>query len=269
MTTGECQSLGAFLSASRHAAADVLAQGSGGGDKLLLVLGNEASDVDSIVCALTLAFGASSGALDAIIPNLTSEYRSTPVLNIPPEDFALRQDAALMLRRLSFPESSLSFFPSLGDAALRSLMAQGRLAVILVDHNALLDRQAWLAPAVIGVVDHHEDTRAFPSAPLRIVDPAVGSCASLIAALLQKDPKGQVALTSPEVRALLSAPLLLDTGLLKSKFSETDRALARSLELMEEAGTGANVGAAALYRELLDSRIKVDGLSSRQRLRKD
>ena len=31
----------------------------------------------------------------------------------------------------------------------------------------------WLAPAVIGVVDHHEDTNVFSTAPLRIVDPAV------------------------------------------------------------------------------------------------
>ena len=43
-----------------------------------------------------------------------------------------RQDAALMMRRLSFPESSLSFFPALGDAALRSLMSEDRLALILV-----------------------------------------------------------------------------------------------------------------------------------------
>ena len=37
-----------------------------------------------------------------------------------------------MMRRLSFSESSLSFFPSLDDAALRTLMSQDRLALILV-----------------------------------------------------------------------------------------------------------------------------------------
>ena len=40
----DCESLGGFLAASRHAAADVLAQGSGGSDKLLLVSSTPADE---------------------------------------------------------------------------------------------------------------------------------------------------------------------------------------------------------------------------------
>jgi exopolyphosphatase len=49
--------------------------------------------------------------------------------------------------------------------------------------------------------------------------------------------------------------------------ADTDRALAEKLDLME--GPAASGTAAQLYRALLDSRTQVDGLSSRQRLRKD
>ena len=43
--------------------------------------------------------------------------------------------------------------------------------------------------AVIGVVDHHEDTNAFPSAPLRIVEPAVReSLACIFRAIVRWEP---------------------------------------------------------------------------------
>jgi hypothetical protein len=128
----ECQHLSAFLPMSRAAVQEVISQGSGSKEKLLLVMGNEASDVDSIVCALTLALGASSGALDDVLRNLSSEYRCAPVVNIPSEDLALRQDAMLMLRRQDISPTSLIFFPTLDESTLRTLIVQQRLAVLLV-----------------------------------------------------------------------------------------------------------------------------------------
>jgi inorganic pyrophosphatase/exopolyphosphatase len=39
----------------------------------------------------------------------------------------------------------------------------------------------WLSGAVVGVIDHHEDTGTFATAPLRVVKDSVGSCSALVA----------------------------------------------------------------------------------------
>lgn len=98
-----------------------------------------------------------------------------------------------------------------------------------MDHNALTERQSWLADAVIGVVDHHEDSGTFTRARLRIVEPAVGSCAALVGKLLGESEAGRALLQVSTVRSLLSAPLLLDTGLFATKFSGKARPSRTSL----------------------------------------
>jgi len=191
-----------FLAASKAAAEQLLAPTPGASSdtrKLLLCLGNEAADMDSIVSALVLAVACQHGALDQAVPGLSRDYVAVPVLGIPAEDFALRQDAAYLLEQLSLrwvrqgsalnlqqiytaialtaqpplavrSGNMLIYLPSLAPEALARLAGDARLSVALTDHNKLAPGLEHLAPAVVAVVDHHEDTSVFGAAPYYQVD---------------------------------------------------------------------------------------------------
>ena len=155
-----------FLAASKTATQQILAPGEPSDTrKLLLCLGNEAADIDSIVSALVLAVACQHGALDHAIPGLSREYVAVPVLGIPAEDFALRQDAVYLLDQLSLSGDMLVYLPSLETEQLARLQSDARLALALTDHNKLTRGLAHMAPAVVAVVDHHEDTSVFSSVP--------------------------------------------------------------------------------------------------------
>ena len=214
-----------------------------------------------------LAIGCQYGALDREIPGLSAEYVAVPVLSIPAGDFALRQDAVLLLRQLALSADDLVFLPALAPATLSRLVDASRLKVMLTDHNALSAPLDFLAPAVVGVVDHHEDTGAFASAAYYQVDPTCGSACTLVAHLLQN---GAPALLSAEVQQLLSAPILLDTEALKGpKTSALDRQLAADFGLLREGTAEPTAAAEAQHQALLDQRVSVGALTSAQRLRKD
>ena len=214
-----------------------------------------------------LAIGCQYGALDREIPGLSAEYVAVPVLSIPAGDFALRQDAVLLLRQLALSADDLVFLPALAPATLSRLVDASRLKVMLTDHNALSAPLDFLAPAVVGVVDHHEDTGAFASAAYYQVDPTCGSACTLVAHLLQN---GAPALLSAEVQQLLSAPILLDTEALKGpKTSALDRQLAADFGLLREGTAEPTAAAEAQHQTLLDQRVSVGALTSAQRLRKD
>ena len=126
-----------FLKASRAAAHQILAPGSADTRKMLLVVGNEAADLDSIVSAMVLALGCQYGALDEAIPGLSREFVSVPALSIPAEDFALRQDAVYLMEKLRLSSDTLVFLPALDRESLSALTATSRLKVVLTDHNKL------------------------------------------------------------------------------------------------------------------------------------
>jgi len=126
-----------FLKASRAAAHQILTPGSADTRKMLLVVGNEAADLDSIVSAMVLALGCQYGALDEAIPGLSREFVSVPALSIPSEDFALRQDAVYLMEKLRLSSDMLVFLPALDRQSLSTLTATSRLKVVLTDHNKL------------------------------------------------------------------------------------------------------------------------------------
>jgi hypothetical protein len=78
-----------LLTASRGAAHKIFVGGSEDTRKVLLCLGNEAADLDSIVSAMVLALGCQLGALDQQIPGLSTDYIAVPALSIPADDLAV------------------------------------------------------------------------------------------------------------------------------------------------------------------------------------
>jgi len=216
-----------------------------------------------------LALACQYGALDKALPGVSSEYVAVPVLSIPHEDFALRQDAVYLMEQLSLTSEMLVFIPSLPDGALAKLAGESRLKVALTDHNKLAGDLKFLSPAVVAVVDHHEDTGVYSKVPYYNVVPTCGSACTLVAQLVTQLSNDALS-SSAEVKALLGAAILLDTEALKgSKTSDLDVSVAASLGLVTEGTLDVTEHGAQQHKALFEKRISIAALSSAQRLRKD
>ena len=262
-----------FMSSSRAGAEAVLAPGSSDTREVVICLGNEAADLDSICSAVVLALGCRLGVLNRYLPEekkFSSDFIALPALSIPADDFALRQDAVSLFQEVGLSEDSLLFLPSFSKDALSKLAQASRLKLVLTDHNKLAGNLEYLSGAVVGVIDHHEDTGVHKGVPYYNVVPQCGSACTLVAQLISQLSNGAL-LDSAEVRLLLSAPILLDTGSLAGpKTSELDLQYAQKLGLIE-TGTDKQVtsSASALHARLMERRNSINALTSAQRLRKD
>jgi hypothetical protein len=85
-----CQNLKQFLIASSESIKSILLD-SEAQRHLTIVMGNEASDLDSMVSSVVLAYAGSLGYLDKFYPNMGKDSTVVPVINIPRADYALRQ----------------------------------------------------------------------------------------------------------------------------------------------------------------------------------
>ena len=109
------------------------------------------------------------------------------------------------------------------------------------------------------------------------MEPRVGSACTLVAQLLSPQapslsdkPALADLAASDEIKALLAAPILLDTDALKgAKTSELDVAMARTLGLMQGGSSDVTATAASRHQRLFQERISIAALTSAQRLRKD
>jgi exopolyphosphatase len=241
------EALNAFL---REAAAEARGDAA---DRATLraVLGNEASDLDSMASSVVYAYLLARGRAGGDPPCL-------PVINIPRADLGLRPEALWLLRESGVDERSLVF---LDEIDLDAIHAAGRLRLVLVDHNRLSAAQEAWAPAVEEILDHHAEEGRYPAAG-RVIE-AVGSCATLVAErLLLLAPQ----LADAGVAALLLGTILLDTVNLDPAAGKgtprDERAAARLLGL---AGADGN----ALFDRLQAEKLSAGALGSRDILRRD
>jgi hypothetical protein len=93
LTTQEpLPTLNEFLIASSESMKSILLDSGAKTERhLTIVMGNEASDLDSMASSVLLAYAGSLGYLDNFYPNLRKESTVVPVMNIPRADYALRQ----------------------------------------------------------------------------------------------------------------------------------------------------------------------------------
>jgi inorganic pyrophosphatase/exopolyphosphatase len=224
-----------------------------------VVLGNEAADLDSVVCAVVHAYFLSKRGEVAV-----------PVINCRRAHLPLRGEVipALLDAGIESPAEMLVFADDgAGEdegAALARLAEQQRLSIALVDHNALAEHQAHFVQSVDSVLDHHADTGAFAAASPRVVV-ATGSCATLVA-----EVHLEALLSEPGLARLVRSTVLLDTGCMAPELAKgTARDQAILDALRDAAGGGDSASDRATYDRLLRQRVDVAALSVDLLLLKD
>ncbi|CAF87634.1 unnamed protein product, partial [Tetraodon nigroviridis] len=218
-----------------------------------VVLGNEACDVDSMVCSLVYAYFLSK--------TVRSETLAVPLLNIRQSELVLRSDNVALLRLIRLPPDLLLFRDQLD---LLALHRAGRLWLTLVDHNLLPSSDHSLEEAVVEVIDHHllerEPRRPAPS-PWRRWAPAPPWSQNASCRKLRRSWDQQAA-------QLLYAAVVLDCvniGPLAGKVTPKDSRLAAALERRFPALPPRG----ALFQTLNQAKFDVSGLSTEQMLLKD
>ena len=217
-------------------------------------LGNGAGDLDSVVSAVVAGY----------------LYGGVAVARFPRGDLALRRDAEAVLSH-----DARTFGGTAASAAVafygEGLAGDGSCEVVLTDHNRFDDDDVELrafasGAEVVAVLDHHRDELRHLEAPVRDreVDPALGSCSSLLAERLVAS--GAV----PErVAALLLSAIAVDCRGFADKFAGTkfvDRDVRAGHALLDALGARCPAGsprdAAALRARALPERCRVLGATT-------
>ena len=135
-----------------------------------VVMGNESCDMDSAVCALTLAHHI----------NQSRHAVTMPLLNIPKEDVPLRTEVIY-----SLGEDIVQNIPTRDDFDFHKFP---NMHLILVDHHVLQKRDLFLQPKISQIIDHRQISEAakFPPGLVPRIE-LVGSCATLVADQLFKE----------------------------------------------------------------------------------
>ena len=216
----------------------------------IIVMGNEAADLDSMASAVTYAWYLNVSNTD---------QNCFPLINIPRADFKLRTEAVYLFQEAGIIIDNLLFIE---DVDLDKLKAESNLKLVLVDHNKLASSQTGLETVITGILDHHADEESYPPAAVTDIRP-VGSCATIIAESFLKDQKDSI---SSSLGTLLLGTILLDTVNLDpdaGRVTDADSKVAKSL--VEIAGLDSK----KLFDKLQFEKFNVSSLGSYDLLRKD
>lgn len=227
-----------------------------------IVLGNESCDMDSAVCAVTLAY---------IYGQRYQDRDYVPILNVPRIDYRLKTEVVHMFNKFSIEEDMLVFRDDL------PLQLPGDIRVVLVDHHI-----SHLAPLLVEILDHRPRDAQLqqligPAVDVEI-EPLVGSCATLVAERYLAQPEPRLA----AITELLHAAILLDTinfDAVAKRFCERDLTAVIKLEQLlqqPDEPCGAALDDAEhqrrrkiLFDQLVAARADISELSLCEVLRKD
>ncbi|PKI82349.1 exopolyphosphatase [Malassezia vespertilionis] len=202
---------------------------------LLIVMGNDAGDLDSAASAMGLSYLLAHDAKLRAKYHLGDDANVVPLLQTPRDDLEDRSENVLVYDMLGISREDILCIDDLGVSIHHStyLSPEQNVSLGLVDHPLLTP--AWGGAKedpherqVDVIVDHHEEQGAHLDAKLRIIrspsnDP-VGSTASLVSNLFHDSGN-----TPPHALAdLLLSAIVLDTKnvvmLPKGKASAVDLA---------------------------------------------
>ena len=229
--------------------------------RVILVCGNEACDLDSMISSLVYSHFKSH-----IDPDPSVLY--APFWQVERVDISLRPEAVWLFDILELKDVIEKVF-CLDDIEMLENLDVIR-QVILCDHNRAT---VFLDADVVEVIDHHADTKTHLYTSKYIVR-EVGSCCTLIAqellssevgrnVLFKKDKLGDWGEDFSHSMLCLYSCILLDTSLLTLKTSELEFFVLEELNLRNSSL--ANI----LYEELIVRRSDVSSFTKRQLLRKD
>jgi inorganic pyrophosphatase/exopolyphosphatase len=223
--------------------------------KIHIVLGNESSDLDSMVSALARAY----------FTNLVNPSYGLPVpmFNINREDIPLRTEATWLLRDCDVNTVNVT---CLGDLDLKGLQSADQLAVTLVDHNLPAVDQWELISSTVDIMDHHKDDTGdhYKKDVTKMIKP-VGSCATLVA----KDFLDQLPLAlerNHDLVKLLLGAILVDTVNLDTS---TGRTTDIDCDVVKQLKSITDIDRDHLYSQLQYAKFDLTGLSAYDLLCKD
>lgn len=181
--------------------------------KVTVVIGNEASDVDSIVSSICYAYlkahynnnTMSDAAASAIIP----------IASISRSNLHFRRELDVLLKTIDLELNDLL---CVDEVPLSRIHDNNKLSLILTDHNKLSSVLSPFSSSVIEIVDHHVDSNQYSWVTGMLRDIAfdstskalVGSTCTLIAEKYFQLNNCDSAL-SAEVATLLMGVISLDT----------------------------------------------------------
>ena len=193
-----------------------------------IVVGNAASDLDSIISALTLAF--------------ISPIPIIPLVNLPATSFHLRPDYQYLVKAFNLPP-----LPSLEPLLENNSPFTGTLT--LVDANTFSTNlptdptsTTHLSAAVTAIFDHHVDQNSHLTASPRVITVPTGSTATLIYHHLYK-PLLTAAMQPPPATltatlTTLIAPLALLLVTIMVDTNDFDSTVGKATPLDESARSG-------------------------------
>ncbi|XP_023302685.2 exopolyphosphatase PRUNE1 [Lucilia cuprina] len=225
-------------------------------EPICIVLGNESCDLDSAVCAVSMAYFYQNNINSSL--NKPKAYNYLPVLNIPKRDYPLKTEVKYLFQENNINEEWLTFKDELNDDFLKDS------AFVLVDHHV----SPWLKNC-IAIYDHRpKDASAIIPEKCELHLNLVGSCATLVA---EQFLNAKILDASVEILNLLRSTIVLDTV----NFSESAaRATPKDVEIclaLENVLGKFNClhSREAIFESLVKARADVGSLTASQLLRKD
>ncbi|KAI0074615.1 DHH phosphoesterase [Panus rudis PR-1116 ss-1] len=199
-----------FLKAQKEQYLKAIEEGKG--KEWLVVMGNEAGDLDSLASAVAYAWYAAT----------IQQIPAVPLIQTPRPDLHLRSENLYALELAGIPPADP---PLLCISDIPSVTPFPSNKFALVDHNRLGSRFTEENPdaKVVAVIDHHEDEGLYKdTADPRVITVPTGSASSLVALHLGEKCADQV---PPELATLILSAILIDTHGLKvgGKAEDADR----------------------------------------------
>ena len=223
----------------------LISPGSASSGGATFVLGNEAADADSIISSLTYAYLKTWQLDDSPSRSFHDNLKKPiiPITSIKRCEVHLRRDVHLLLREIGMEISDLI---CVDECNIEKISLEKSLDLILVDHNklsrsitALLSSDEDHSFLVKEIIDHHEDSGAYPAVAIREVEfdmmtkkPEVGSTCTIVAEkYLQYENIGAL---NVDIATLLIAVIAVDTlnmDPVKKRGTVRDQAALDSLQM--------------------------------------
>lgn len=221
------------------------------------MLGNESCDLDSAVCAISLAYFYQNNKNTKLHASQALNY--LPILNIPKKDYPLKTEVKFIFQENNINDELLTFKDELNVDFLNNN------AFVLVDHHV----SPW-SEKCLAIYDHRpKDALAVIPENCDLHISLVGSCATLVAEeYINSKMLGE---QEKEILNLLRSTIVLDTV----NFSElAARATPKDVEIctaLEEAMKKFNCIKTRdkTFKSLVEARADVSSLTASQLLRKD
>jgi len=212
---------------------------------VMVVMGNQACDLDSGISSITLAYH-----LSLVHPTKPV----IPLMNINTQDFPLKTELVAVLAEEGIHQENLVFRDTMDLNTIQ------QLELILVDHNVLMEEDQGLGDKVVGIIDHHVRETDHDKA---VIEP-VGSCSSLVLRKILAENPGFADKTSAR---MIMKTILLDTVELQPSAKRVTPLDVEMVDFCEKVLGDQDRG--EMFRKVLEEKCRVDHLTAGQLCRRD